>query len=201
MRYSFGLGGAVFMLPQDRWAAIFNGGAALVSCLVLMPHIPLPEWLLMTLSLSILLLLAMSRTHQLLTINGVIRQRLRLIPGLNLWAGEQLLRDLIREQTRSEREAIHADVLIVRVRRRQLWPVAQKLCELTYDFENVYRLNSTTLATLMLSKTPGEAASRRTLLVAALPDNVLTQHTPPDGHRACRVDARRVEPLSSIPPT
>ncbi|BCB61952.1 hypothetical protein HaloA020_26530 [Halomonas sp. A020] len=170
--------GAVFMLPQDRWAAVFNGGAALVSCLVLLPHIPLPEWLLMTLSLSILLLLAMSRTHQLLTINGVIRQRLRLIPGLNLWAGEQLLRDLIREQTRSEREAIHADVLIVRVRRRQLWPVAQKLCELTYDFENVYRLNSTTLATLMLSKTPGEAASRRTLLVAALPDNVLTQHTP-----------------------
>ncbi|HBA00488.1 MAG TPA: hypothetical protein DCX04_15110 [Halomonas sp.] len=170
--------GAVFMLPQHRWAAVFNGCAAFASCLVLAPLMSLPAWLLMTLSLTVLMVLAMSRTHQLLAINGAIRQRLRLIPGLNLWAGEQLLRDLMREQTRSEREAIYAEVLLFRVRRHQLWQVAQKLCELTYDFENVYRLNGTTLATLMLSKTPSEAASRRTLLLAALPDSVLTQHKP-----------------------
>lgn len=170
--------GAVFMLPQHRWAALFNACAALASCLIIMPLMSLPEWLLLTLALVILSLLAMARTHQLLHMNGTIRQRLRLIPGLNLWAGEQLLRDLMREQTRSEREAIYAELLVIQVRRHQLWPVAQKLCEITYDFENVYRLNSTTLATLMLSCSASEAAKRRTLLLAALPDNALTQHKP-----------------------
>lgn len=166
------------MLPQHRWAAIFNGCAAFASCLIIMPAMSLPQWLLLTLALATLSLLATARTHQLLNMNGTIRQRLRLIPGLNLWAGEQLLRDLMREQTRSEREAIYAEVLVIQVRRHQLWPVAQKLCDITYDFENVYRLNSTTLATLMLSRTASEAVKRRTSLLATLPDNALTQHKP-----------------------
>ena len=168
--------GAVFMLPQHRWAAIFNACAAMLSCLLLAPVVSLPEWLLMVLSLATLSVLALSRTHQLINMNGDIRQRLRLVPGANLWAGEQLLRDLLREQTRSEREAIHAEVLVIQVKRHQLWPVAQKLCELTYKFENVYRLNGTTLATLILSRTSKEAAKRRELLCAALTDSPAIYH-------------------------
>lgn len=132
----------------------------------------------MVLSLATLSVLALSRTHQLINMNGDIRQRLRLVPGANLWAGEQLLRDLLREQTRSEREAIHAEVLVIQVKRHQLWPVAQQLCELTYKFENVYRLNGTTLATLILSRTSKEAAKRRELLCAVLPDSAAIYHQP-----------------------
>ncbi len=67
-------------------------------------------------------------------------------------------------------------MFILRVKRHQLWPTAQKLCELTYDFENVYRLSSTTLVTLILSRSPKEAYQRRSLLLADLPDNITSEH-------------------------
>ncbi|WP_404377478.1 hypothetical protein [Vreelandella aquamarina] len=188
--------GAVFMLPQHRWTAIFNIGAATLSCLFIASVMSLPEWLLMALSLATLSVLALSRTHQLINMNGDIRQRLRLVPGVNLWAGEQLLRDLMREQTRSEREAIHAEVLVIQVKRHQLWPVAQKLCELTYEFENVYRLNNTTLATLMLSRSPKEAAKRLTTLCAALPDSATFYHQP---LMEIELDALSIDALSRYP--
>ncbi|WP_249975383.1 hypothetical protein [Vreelandella olivaria] len=169
---------AVFMLPQSRWAATFNASAALLSWLLVAPLLSTPESLLLLLILTTLGVLAFSQTRQLINMNGAIRQRLRLIPGLNLWAGEQLLRDLAREQTRSEREAIHAEVIVIQVKRHQLWPSAQKLCELTYAFENVYRLNNHTLAILFLSRTVKVGTQRRKQLYAALPDTALYQHIP-----------------------
>ena len=54
--------------------------------------------------------------------------------------------------------------------------MAQKLCELTYDFENVYRLSSTTLVTLILARSPKEASQRRSRLLANLPDNITSEH-------------------------
>lgn len=130
----------------------------------------------MLLLFILLSLLALSRARQLVDMNGAIR--LRLIPQVNLWAGEQLLRDLPREQTRAEREAIHAELVIFQVKRHQLWSMAKKLCALTYTFENAYRLNGTTLATLMLSRSPQEAALRRKQLHAALPDSVFSHSLP-----------------------
>lgn len=170
--------GAVFMLPQPRWVATFNVCAALLACLIIQPLLTLPEWCLLVASLGTLCLLAMARTYLLVHLSSTMRQRLRLIPGLNLWAGEQLLRDLTKEQTRSEREAIHAEVLVIHLRLHQLWPAAHKLCSLVYSFENVYRLNATTLATLILSKTPREAEHRRHLLCAALPEHAVCQPMP-----------------------
>ena len=169
---------AVFMLPQARWAFIFNACAATLSWMLLAPMLNLPEWGLMLFLLAILGVLALAKARQLVDMNGAIRQRSRLIPGVNLWAGEQLLRDLPREQTRSEREAIHAELFILQVKRHQLWSTAKKLCELTYSFENAYRLNNTTLVTLMLSRSAQEAAIRRQQLQAAFSDNAFSHHLP-----------------------
>ena len=167
---------AILMLPQKNWVMAFNLSAALVSSVMVAPVLSTPEFLLLLCSLLVLILFALSRAQQLIDINGSIRQRLRLIPRLNLWAGEQLLRDIAREQTRCEREGIHAEVFILHVKRHQLWATAQELCELTYDFENVYRLNSTTLVTLLFSRSPKEAAQRRTLLLAGLPATTISEH-------------------------
>ena len=167
---------AMLMLPQNNWVAAFNLSAALVSSVMVAPQLEKPEFILLLSCLLVLGLLALSRAQQLIDMNGSIRQRLRLIPGLNLWAGEQLLRDITREQTRCEREGIHAEVFILHVKRHQLWPAAQKLCELTHDFENVYRLSSTTLVTLILARSPKEAAQRRSLLLADLPDNITSEY-------------------------
>ncbi|MGP8290703.1 hypothetical protein ACT3OH_10635 [Vreelandella zhanjiangensis] len=169
---------AMFMLPQTRWILTFNVIAALFSWALIAPQLSLPEGGLMLLLFTLLSLLALSRARQLVDMNGAIRQRLRLIPQVNLWAGEQLLRDLPREQTRSEREAIHAELVIFQVKRHQLWSMAKKLCALTYTFENAYRLNGTTLATLMLSRSPQEAALRRKQLHEALPDSVFSHSLP-----------------------
>lgn len=169
---------AVCMLPQKRLAIAFNAGAALLSWIMLAPFLSAPEWLLLLMTLAVLGILALSRTRQLIDIDGAIQQRLRLIPGRNLWAGEQLMRDLAREQIRSEREAIYAEVVVIQVKRHQLWAAAQKLCELTYAFENVYRLNGTTLVILLLSRSPKEGAQRRGLICNALPDKMLYHHTP-----------------------
>ncbi|WP_339934678.1 hypothetical protein [Vreelandella glaciei] len=167
---------AMLMLPQNNWVAAFNLSAALVSSVMVAPQLEKPEFILLLSCLLVLGLLALSRAQQLIDMNGSIRQRLRLIPGLNLWAGEQLLRDITREQTRCEREGIHAEVFILHVKRHQLWPAAQKLCELTHDFENVYRLSSTALVTLILARSPKEAAQRRSLLLADLPDNITSEY-------------------------
>ncbi|NVF14749.1 hypothetical protein [Vreelandella maris] len=167
---------AMLMLPQNNWVAAFHLSAALVSSVMVAPQLEKPEFILLLCCLLVLGLLALSRAQQLIDMNGSIRQRLRLIPGLNLWAGEQLLRDIAREQTRCEREGIHAEVFILHVKRHQLWPTAQKLCELTHDFENVYRLSSTALVTLLLARSPKEAAQRRSLLLADLPDNITSEY-------------------------
>ncbi|WP_434985382.1 hypothetical protein [Vreelandella zhaodongensis] len=169
---------AMFMLPQNRWIAVFNVTTAFLSWLLISSFLSLAESLLLLAALTILGILSITRACQLIDINGSIRQRLRLIPGLNLWAGEQLLKDLSREQTRSEREAIYAEVFLIQVKRHQLWSAAQKLCSLTYSFENVYRLDSHTLATLTLSHSPKEASQRRKLLCAALPEKQRYQHMP-----------------------
>ncbi|MCL7930054.1 hypothetical protein [Halomonas llamarensis] len=161
---------ALFMLPQMNWVAAFNVSGMALSLALIAPQLSPPSGWLMTLSLGVLSLLALSRARQLTDINGTIRQRLRLIPGFNLWAREQLLRDLPTEQTRCEREGIHGELLILRVKRQKLWPVARKLCEQTYYFENVYRINRTTLALLLLSRSPKETTGRRERLLIELPD-------------------------------
>ncbi|MDR5899668.1 hypothetical protein QC823_11800 [Halomonas vilamensis] len=178
---------ALFMLPQMRWVAAFNVSGMALSLVLIAPQLSPPSWWLMALSLGVLSLLALSRARQLTNMNGTIRQRLRLIPGFNLWAREQLLRDLPTEQTRCEREGIHGELLILQVKRQKLWHVARQLCEQTYYFENVYRLNGTTLATVLLSRSPKEAKGRRERLLAELPDIL--------GHRSVELIEIETDPF------
>ncbi len=169
---------ALFMLPQVHWVAAFNISGALLSWVLLAPQMNTPAWALMLITLCLLCLLAVSRARQFIHINGAILQRLRLIPGVNLWAQEQLLRDITRERLRCERDSLHGELVVLHVKRRQLWPLAQTLCRLTYRFENAYRLDASTLATLLLSRSPQEADQRRKRLLDALPDDISSQHTP-----------------------
>lgn len=167
---------ALFMLPQIHWVAAFNISGALLSWVLLAPQLSTPAWGLMLATLCLLCLLAVSRARQFIHINGAILQRLRLIPGVNLWAQEQLLRDLQREQLRCERDGLYGELVVLHVKRRQLWPFAQTLCRLTYRFEHAYRLDATTLATLLLSRSAQEAAQRRQRLLDALPASVDSQY-------------------------
>lgn len=188
---------AMFMLPQKRWVVVFNTCAALISWSLIAPLLTLPEALLLLAALITLGVLSSAKACQLIDINGSIRKRLRLIPGLNLWPSGQLLRDLSREQTRSEREAIYAELLIIQVKRHHLWSSAQKLCNLTYSFEHVYRLNNQTLAALMLSHNPREAAHRRKLLCAGLPEKQHSHHLP---LMDIELSGLSVEALAQFPP-
>ncbi|MGY4876366.1 hypothetical protein ACLUEY_00600 [Vreelandella aquamarina] len=163
---------ALFMLPQSSWVIAINLFSALLSLVFILPTLSHPEGWLITVTLVIVSLLSLARARQLLCINGAIRQRFRLIPGLNLWAREQLIRDLPREQIRCEREGIYAELVILRLRRHQLWQTARDLCLLTYHFENVYRLNGTVVATLLLSRSQSEGSERRQRLLQAIPDKL-----------------------------
>ncbi|MCS2609399.1 hypothetical protein [Halomonas dongshanensis] len=156
---------ALFTLPQTRWVTLFNVVAALVSLISITPQLTGPAWVLLLLCLVALSLFALSRARQLFDLNSAIRQRLRLMPGLNLWAGEQLLRDLQREQIRCAREGIYGELLVLRVKRHRLWAAAQQLCAQAYDFENVYRLDATTLAIMVLARTADDASIRRRCLL------------------------------------
>ncbi|MCP1313707.1 MULTISPECIES: hypothetical protein [unclassified Halomonas] len=169
---------ALFMLSQHRIMTLFNIGGALSSWLLVAFNLSAAQAAMLLVALVILTLLAIAQTRRLIDLNGSIRQRLRLIPGLNLWAGEQLLKDLNREQIRARREDIYAEVLIVHQKRHQLWAHAQRLCELTHDFENVYRLDGSTLAVLLLCRDAATGAQRRLALCSALSSGVVHQHVP-----------------------
>ncbi|WP_252109304.1 MULTISPECIES: hypothetical protein [unclassified Halomonas] len=168
---------AFFMLPQSRMMLTFNVLGTAISWVLVALVTPMDQALLLLLALGILSLLAYAQSRKLVDVHGSsVRQRLRLIPGLNLWAGEQLLRDLNREQIRAKRENIHAEVMIVHVKRHQLWSCAQRLCNLTYDFESVYRLDGSTLAVLLLCADRQDMAERRSRLCSALPGDIRCQY-------------------------
>ncbi|WP_447895787.1 hypothetical protein [Vreelandella sp. GE22] len=171
---------ALFMLPQSRRRTFGNVAGALISWLLIAPSTPSPQAVMLLLALCGLSLLAFAQSRWLINVNGTIRQRLRLIPGLNLWAGEQLLKDLNREQIRAERENIYAEVLIIHVKRKKLWSSAQRLCELIHGFENVYHLSSSCLAVLLLCHDRDAGARRRHGLCRALSSSVIYHHLPLD---------------------
>ncbi|MGM0614792.1 MAG: hypothetical protein ACQES7_04435 [Pseudomonadota bacterium] len=162
---------AIFMLPQSNWVVMLNALLAIISLFMLSPYLPAPDQWLMFAALVMMCVLSVAHARQLNTINSTIRRRARLIPGMNIWAKEQLARDLPREHTRCMREGIHAELIVFKVRRHQLWPTAHQLCQLTYHFENTYRLNSRMLATLILSRSASEGLERRQHLIQATPES------------------------------
>lgn len=162
---------SIFMLPQSSWVVMLNALLAATSLFLLSPYLAFPDQWLMFAALLMMCILSIAHAHQLNIINSTIRQRARLIPGMNIWSSEQLARDLLREQTRCEREGIHAELIIFRVKRHQLWQTAHQLCQLIYPFENVYRLDNRSIAAIILSRSVSEGIERRQHLVQTVPDS------------------------------
>ncbi|MCE8019770.1 hypothetical protein HOP51_06515 [Halomonas sp. MCCC 1A11036] len=159
---------ALLMLPQPGWMLALTCLLAGLTWWLLADLLGIEQTLFSGLVLLPLMLLGLARNRHLLPARSAARQRVRLVPGLPLWSGQQLISDLRREQARCRREGVHGELMLLRTSRRQLWPLAQDLCRLTHEFENCYRLDQCTLATLLLSRDDRQARERRQALLRGL---------------------------------
>lgn len=158
----------LIMLPQPRWLITLTALLALLSGWSLLTWLPWDQAMLSGLVLIGLMALGLARQYGLQHLHGQARQRMRLIPELRLWPREQLESDLVRERSRAQREEVHAELLLLRTKRHQLWALARQLCTLTRRFESCYRIDGRTLAALLISQDAGQAASRRQRLLHSL---------------------------------
>lgn len=191
----------LFMLPQARWITAFNISGTLLSAVLLAPHLNLPALATLLVTLSLLSLVSRSRARQFSVIHSTLRQRQRLIPGTNLQAPEQLPDDVRCEQVRCRRDDLHGELLLLTLERRQRRPFALALCRLTYRFESVYRLNATTLAVMLLSRSAREAEQRRTRLLGALPARVESRRVPLAALDPARLDPGAIDVKTLDPAT
>lgn len=169
---------ALLMLPQPGWVLALSCALAGLTWWMLADLLGIEQTLFSGLVLLPLILLGLARNRHLLPSRSSARQRMRLIPGLPLWSGQQLAHDLRRERARCRREGVHGELMLLRTPRRQLWPLAQDLCRLTHEFENCYRLDHRTLATLLLSRNQEQARERRQALLKGLRPNAKVRFIP-----------------------
>lgn len=159
---------ALLMLPQPGWVLALSCALAGLTWWMLADLLGIEQTLFSGLVLLPLMLLGLARNRHLLPTRSAARQRMRLVPGLPLWSSQQLSLDLRRERARCRREGVYGELMLLRTPRRQLWPLAQDLCRLTHEFENCYRLDHRTLATLLLSRNQEQARERRKTLLKGL---------------------------------
>ena len=162
---------ALLMLPQPGWVLALSCGLAGLTWWRLADLLGIEQTLFSGLVLLPLMLLGLARNRYLLPSRAGARQRMRLVPGLPLWSSQQLSADLRRERARCRREGVHGELMLLRMPRGKFWPMAQELCRLTHDFENCYRLDHRTLATLLLSRNDDQAKARRQALLKGLRPN------------------------------
>lgn len=158
----------LLMLPQPRWILLLETLLALATWWPLRELLGLEQWTLSGLGLAALMLLGLSRALDLRTLRKSALSRARLVPGLTLWPGSRLPRDLALERSRSLREGVHAELLLLHAPRHRSWSLAQRLCHLTHSFEHCYRLDSRTLATVLISRDRHQANERRGMLWRSL---------------------------------
>lgn len=163
---------ALLMLPQPGWVLALSCALAGVTWWRLAELLGIEQTLFSGLVLLPLMLLGLSRNRYLLPTRSKARQRMRLVPGLPLWSSQQLAIDLRRERARCRREGVHGELMLIRTPRGQFWPLAQDLCRLTLEFENCYRLDRRTLATLLLSRNDEQVKKRRKVLLKGLRPHV-----------------------------
>jgi hypothetical protein len=156
------------MLPQPAWMSAFNVLLAAATWWPLVTWLSPAQALVAGIVLAGMLVIGLVRSLGLLSLHGLNRGRMRLVPGLRLWSRQQLADDMERERIRARREGIHAELLLLRTSRRRLWPLAHQLCRVTRRFESCYRLDRRTLATLLLSRDAQQAEARRRQLLDAL---------------------------------
>lgn len=159
---------ALIMLPQPTWMAALNALLAALTWWWLASRIPPEHALLSGLLLAAILLLGFIKSRDMHPQHGLARQRARLIPGMRLWPRAQLVRDLVRERARAQRDGVQCELLLLRTPRRHFWPLAQQLCEMTQSFEHCYRLDGRTLAALLLSRDCEQGDTRRQALLDRL---------------------------------
>ncbi len=106
------------------------------------------------------------------------RHRASLIAGWPLWPRAQLERDLDRERRRATRESVHAELLLLRLPPRRLFPLAGRLRHHLQRFENCYRLDRGTLGILLISRDAEQSAQRRQRLLDALEPQVKARAIP-----------------------
>lgn len=168
----------LIMLPQPRWLITLTALLALLSWWSLLTWLSLDQAMLAGLVLMGLMGLGLARQYGLQQLHGQARQRMRLVPELRLWPREQLESDLVRERSRAQREEVHAELLLLRAQRHQLWGLARQLCSLTRRFESCYRIDGRTLAALLISQDAHKAASRRERLLQSLGPSVKCRAVP-----------------------
>lgn len=159
---------ALIILPQPAWMAILNLLLATLSLAWVARQLPIEQAMMTGLVLIPMLVLGLVRTRRLTPLFAQARGRVSLVPGERLWPRARLAGDLTREHGRAQRDGTHAELLLVRAKRRHLWGVAQQLCEMTRGFEHCYRLDKRTLGALLISRDATQAEPRRRWLLEHL---------------------------------
>lgn len=169
-RYPFWLWAwaALIMLPQPAWMTILNVLLATLSWAWIARLLPVEQAVVSGLTLALLLALGLVRARRLAPLHEQARQRGSLVPGERLWPRARLVGDLARESARTRRDGTHAELLLLRTRRRHLWSVARRLGVMIQRFEHCYRLDSRSLGVLLICRDAGQAETRREPLIRQL---------------------------------
>lgn len=158
----------LLMLPQPWWMVGLNASFAALSWSQVQAHLSLEQGALSALVLTALMLLGLARAQHYRPLWQGVSNRVRLMPGSRLWSVTQLLEDLPRESARSDREGTHTELVLLRTHHHHCWSLAQAMCRVLQPFENCYRVDGKTLATLISSRDIEHARQRRETLLASL---------------------------------
>ena len=169
----------LMMLPQPRWMMALNVTLAAFAWWQVAATLPRAEANISGAALALLMLAGAAHAVQLRPLWQRVSQRQRLIPGLRLWSAQRLEESLARERTRSERDPLHGELLLVRSAGYRCWRLAQRLAEASHSFEHCYRLDRRTLAITLVGRDPAAVRQRCQALLSMLPQRDLRARTLP----------------------
>ncbi|MBD3898609.1 hypothetical protein IEI94_22450 [Halomonas sp. ML-15] len=142
----------LMMLPQPRWMMALNATLAGLAWWQVAAMLPAAEATVSGMLLAALLLAGAAHAVQLRPLWQRVTQRQRLTPGLRLWSAERLDEALAQERTRSERDPLYSELLLIRTTRRRCWLLAHRLARASHAFEHCYRLDRRTLAIMLVGR-------------------------------------------------
>lgn len=142
----------LMMLPQPRWMMALNVTLAGLSWWQVAMRLPSGEAAVSGVLLVAILLAGAAHAIQLRPLWHRVSQRQRLTPGLRLWSAERLEQALARERTRSQRDPLHNELLLIRTSGHRGWRLAHHLAQASHAFEHCYRLDRRTLAIMLVGR-------------------------------------------------
>lgn len=182
----------LMMLPQPRWMMALNVALAGLSWWQVAMRLPAGEAAVSGVLLVAILLAGAAHAVQLRPLWRRVRQRQRLTPGLRLWSAERLEQALARERTRSRRDPLHNELLLIRTSPLRCWRLARHLAQASHPFEHCYRLDRRTLAIMLVGRDTDAVRERCHSLLNQLAeqDSGLTARTLPLSDSESLEDAR-----------